>query len=211
MKAQVGTNTTLLTVAHELGEAPLLVDVQVSVTSGGNKGYIFPGSGCRARDDDQDEGYGGIIYIYNDVYIKVSSPIKANDHLGRCVYTGKSPYWEGPYSTDSYTAKVRVRAWKKSTLPSADFTETGILISRGTPSYVERSHGLSDYPTLVISRTKFPASLKTYPDYYSDSVGASMGMYDGTSTQNAFVVYGFSKNNIRAWAPSASTDCKLLL
>ena len=45
MKAQAGTNTTLLTIAHGLGETPLLVDVQVMVTSGDNKGYIFPGSG----------------------------------------------------------------------------------------------------------------------------------------------------------------------
>jgi hypothetical protein len=41
MKAQAGTNTTLLSIEHGLGETPLLVDVQVL----GKNGRVFPGSG----------------------------------------------------------------------------------------------------------------------------------------------------------------------
>ncbi|XP_060583875.1 uncharacterized protein LOC132740036 [Ruditapes philippinarum] len=203
MKAQAGTNTTLLSIEHGLGETPLLVDVQVL----GKNGRVFPGSGCRARDDDQPEGYGGIIYIYNDVYIEISSPMQSDGHLGRCIYTGKMPYWNGFTEYDSYFAQVRARAWKKSTLPPADFVKTGQFIASGAQdNYFEEPHGLGDYPSLVISRTKFPSSTETYPDYYSDSVGSSMGMYDNTSTQNAFVVYGFSNESIRVWAPTSEAD-----
>ncbi|XP_060583877.1 uncharacterized protein LOC132740039, partial [Ruditapes philippinarum] len=87
MIAQAGTNTTLLSIEHGLGETPLLVDVQVYNDL---HDIVFPGSGCRARDDDQPEGYGGIIYIYNDVYIEISSPTQSNENLGRCIYTGSS-------------------------------------------------------------------------------------------------------------------------
>ncbi|XP_060567802.1 uncharacterized protein LOC132726496 [Ruditapes philippinarum] len=202
MKAQAGTKTTLVSIEHGLGETPLLVDVQVR----DEHDVVFPGSGCRARDDDQPEGYGGIIYIYNDVYIEISSPIQSDGHIGRCVYTGQLPYWNGPYDLDSYFAHVRARAWKKSSLPPADFVKTGQFISAAQDNYFEESHGLGDYPSLVISRTKFPSSTETYPDYYSDSVGSSLGMYDSNSTQNAFVVYGFSNETIRVWAPTSEAD-----
>jgi hypothetical protein len=44
---------------------------------------------------------------------------------------GQLPYWNGPYDLDSYFAHVRARAWKKSSLPPADFVKTGQFISAG--------------------------------------------------------------------------------
>ena len=42
---------------------------------------------------------------------------------------GKFPYWEGSYNTDTYTAKVRARAWREYSLPPTDFQEQSTTIS----------------------------------------------------------------------------------
>ena len=41
----ISFNDSMMEIEHGLGEAPLLVDVQVKATSGPNSGYIFPGIG----------------------------------------------------------------------------------------------------------------------------------------------------------------------
>ena len=44
--------------------------------------------GHQIRDDDYVEGYANVWYIYDDTYVNVTAPLKNNDYLGRCLYTG---------------------------------------------------------------------------------------------------------------------------
>ncbi|KAH3750070.1 hypothetical protein DPMN_184586 [Dreissena polymorpha] len=44
--------------------------------------------GHQIRDDDEDEDYGGVVYIYNATNVIVATPKKANDRLGNSIYTG---------------------------------------------------------------------------------------------------------------------------
>ena len=48
--------------------------------------------GHQLRDDDEPEGYGNVWYIYDDIYINVTAPLKNNAYLGRCIYTGMCAY-----------------------------------------------------------------------------------------------------------------------
>jgi len=59
-----------VTINHNSNNYPVKVDVQVKITDGGND-YIFTGTGPAHRDDDTDAYYGGVIYIYNNVDIKL--------------------------------------------------------------------------------------------------------------------------------------------
>lgn len=66
-----GTSPVIIT--HPLGHIPAKVDVQVKVHENGSE-YIFPASGSAQRDDDSDNVYGGVVYIYNEFHVKIYVP-----------------------------------------------------------------------------------------------------------------------------------------
>lgn len=85
----MGSNTSpgdLIT--HPLGHIPAKVEVQVKVQEGGSE-YIFPASGSAQRDDDSDNVYGGVVYIYNENHVKIFVPVQENtSNKGLAIYTG---------------------------------------------------------------------------------------------------------------------------
>jgi hypothetical protein len=52
-----------------------MVDVQIKVDIAGTE-CIFTGAGAPQRDDDYNVEYGGVIYIYNDLHIKLAFPVR---------------------------------------------------------------------------------------------------------------------------------------
>ncbi|CAC5398157.1 unnamed protein product [Mytilus coruscus] len=77
-----------LIIRHNLGEYPLLVDVQVKIQKNG-KVFIFTDIGSAHRDDDTNNPYGGTVYIYNKINIFLTFPLKNNDfETGGLAYTG---------------------------------------------------------------------------------------------------------------------------
>ncbi|XP_052237737.1 uncharacterized protein LOC127849054 [Dreissena polymorpha] len=98
------------------------------------QGIQLPASGHQIRDDDEDEDYGGVVYIYNATNVIVATPKKANDRLGNSIYTGVSPYWVGPNSQTSGSVEVRVRCWKASSLPIPEYSLTNRNITAATGS-----------------------------------------------------------------------------
>ena len=44
--------------------------------------------GLQPRDDDIALGYSAVVYIYNDILVKISAPVQGNQYLGSIVYTG---------------------------------------------------------------------------------------------------------------------------
>ena len=70
------------------------MDVQIRVTEGSQK-HIFSGFGSCQRDDDDPNPYGGIIYIYNDLEVKLYTPVyiatPSSNSEGVFAFTGKEP------------------------------------------------------------------------------------------------------------------------
>uniref|UniRef100_K1R1M3 Uncharacterized protein n=1 Tax=Magallana gigas TaxID=29159 RepID=K1R1M3_MAGGI len=87
IQAQV---TSPVIITHPLGHIPAKVDVQVKVHESGSD-YIFPASGSAQRDDDSENVYGGVVYIYNEFHVKIFVPIKNNESdKGLVIYTASS-------------------------------------------------------------------------------------------------------------------------
>lgn len=71
----IAKNKTLanITIPHDLDQYPVKVDVQVKVQINGVDHY-FTGSGSAHRDDDLYYDFGGVVYLYNDKEIVLSTP-----------------------------------------------------------------------------------------------------------------------------------------
>ena len=83
------------TIPHPLNEYPAKVDVQIRVTEGSQQ-HIFSGFGSCQRDDDDYNPYGGIVYIYNDIDVKLYTPVDSGMYStntdGGFAFTGKETY-----------------------------------------------------------------------------------------------------------------------
>ena len=64
--------------------------VLVRPLDGPNAGLVFEGIGSAQTDDDRDEPYCGVVFVYNSNYVKVGAPTKSNQHdSGRIFCAGK--------------------------------------------------------------------------------------------------------------------------
>lgn len=85
IQAQV---TSPIIITHPLGNIPAKVEVQVKVQESGSE-YIFPAFGSAQRDDDSDNDYGGVVFIYNENHVKIFVPVQENtSDKGLAIYTG---------------------------------------------------------------------------------------------------------------------------
>ncbi|XP_053376631.1 uncharacterized protein LOC128547608 [Mercenaria mercenaria] len=185
-----------LNIDHGLGEIPVLVDVSVKI-----KDNIFPASGF--RPDHPKERSGPIVYIYDDMYVNVStSPVE--DPLYRIFHRVPSRY-SGAKPNILGDAKVRIRAWKLTSLPAEDFRQSGIMLKANTSkvsdSYAEVNHNLGEMPCLVVVRMKM---LQGGHALMADGVGSSMQVFaDVPDRTNAYLVYGYSDTTFRLWVDSS--------
>ncbi|XP_052092550.1 uncharacterized protein LOC127729018 [Mytilus californianus] len=99
-----------LIIRHNLGEYPVLVDVQIKIQKNG-KDFIFTGIGSAHRDDDANNSYGGTVYIYNKTDIFLTFPLKNNNFgTGGLAYTdAANSYKEINHSLGFYPDIVSVR------------------------------------------------------------------------------------------------------
>lgn len=75
-------------IPHPLQDKPAKVEVQVKVRENGND-VIFPASGSAQRDDDSDNVYGGVVYVYNERHVKIFVPVRdENTDKGGIIYSG---------------------------------------------------------------------------------------------------------------------------
>lgn len=78
-----------LKIQHDLGEYPVKVDVQIKITLNGTN-FIFTGFGSAHRDDDFNERYGGVVYLYNTHEVILTFPLRFNNFAkGGVAFTGK--------------------------------------------------------------------------------------------------------------------------
>ncbi|XP_060579503.1 uncharacterized protein LOC132736394 [Ruditapes philippinarum] len=207
IKAQ--SNVSDILVQHNIGTVPGLVEVLVKAVDGPNKDFIFKALGNGERDDDSSEMYGGIIYIYNEVNVRIMAPNKVNHgDQGAAIYTGESPYWRGINYQISFEAEVKVRCWEPTALPTPCFNVTDHLMIAGSPNisetYAEFSHGLNTYPMLVKVRGKLLDG--SDPGWYTDAQGSALYSIANMrkAARSGGLKYAYDDNTIRVWTSSVS-------
>ncbi|XP_071153379.1 uncharacterized protein [Mytilus edulis] len=174
IRAQNKDNTALQ-INHNLGEYPAFVDVQIKIHKNG-KDYIFTGIGSAHRDDDTNNPYGGTVYIYNQIDIVLTFPLKHNDfETGGIAYTGSHKLYNGQSELEGpfMTGMVKVRAWRNSDMPKLQLNMS-VYVDNGANSYREINHTLGFYPDIMSVRTHLANG------YLSDAQGyATFTSVDG--------------------------------
>ena len=105
-------STTLSKVdkTHGFGYYPSQVKVLVKGTEGTYAGWIFDAGGLSTKDDDND-GYGGVIYAYTAQKVRVFLPKKNNgDPDGYAIFLDDG--WAEGEEYSSHNVLVRVLCWK---------------------------------------------------------------------------------------------------
>ncbi|XP_069138925.1 uncharacterized protein [Argopecten irradians] len=200
LTAQADAGSQLI-IPHDLNEYPVKVDVQVRVIDGGDY-YIFTGTGSAHRDDDDDSLYGGVVYIYNTIDVRVYAPDGKGTNFasttGLVAFTGGAERTGSTLIGGSYkSGEVKVRAWKLCDIGSPAFDHQWTAIS-GSSAYHEITHNLGVYPDLVTVQIDLDNT-----DYMSDAQG-SAGISDPVSGLNTGgVLFGYDTSRIRLWASSS--------
>ncbi|CAG2216560.1 unnamed protein product [Mytilus edulis] len=179
---------SITTIDHGLGQYPVKVDVQVKVHVDGEDN-IFSGIGSAHRDDDYPYPYGGVVYKYNDVHIKLATPYDTKTHIhydsGGIAYTGGiSNLYHGPNHLSGPYVRgfARVRAWKEADMPDVLFSQTinmsgGVSFLNNSYSHIDSLGGVVYAFDDEMVRLWVPTleGLKTNGGVFSATDGWSLG------------------------------------
>jgi len=207
MSAQNGTDS-FREVSHGLQATPAEVRVLTRAIDGNNKGYIFEAMGMAQSDDDIGNGYGGLVYGYNNTNVRLWAPDKneneaGSDDVGRIVYVNDG--WGGEVNTQvSMTAEVRVLARSSMPCGDPDYDSGWFTMSSqaGTNSYREVLHGLGIEPEYV--RVLLRADDGNNDGYVFEGMGNAQT--DDTNGAYGGVIFGYSDTAVRIWAPDRNND-----
>ncbi|XP_069139217.1 uncharacterized protein [Argopecten irradians] len=210
LTAQTGANQSETVFIHNLNQLPVKVDVQAKVTENGND-YVFSGVGSAQRDDDTDTYYGGVLYSYNEVFVRILVPSFNGGYpgavytfKGSAAFTGMDGYiGSGSISGRYNTVDVRVRVWLMCDFGDPVFQYEWVDLD-DTTYYTEVTHNLGTYPSMLTVQTH---CVGTSPPVYSDAQGA---VYYGTGVDLYVsiggVIYGYNDTVVRLWSPSRPTS-----
>ncbi|XP_052274192.1 uncharacterized protein LOC127874079, partial [Dreissena polymorpha] len=181
----------LLKVPHGLGVVPVLVQVATKPPSGPNKDFVFNGIGEIPRDDDFDEPYGAVSYLYDKEFVLVTTMSRGNDLHGKAILTMNNRYFVGPNSQTSDDCYVQILAWKPTSLPEPDFHVDNISVKSGCSKgsgficYYDKSfeHGILMYgfnKTTFRIWTEIQLLNSHYLYYAGDGSGFGIQVQHGT-------------------------------
>ncbi|XP_063442382.1 uncharacterized protein LOC134722691 [Mytilus trossulus] len=196
------SSESITTIDHGLAQYPVKVDVQVKVHVDGEDN-IFSGIGSAHRDDDHPYPFGGVVYKYNDVHIKLATPYDTKSYShhdsGGIAFTGGiSNLYHGPSHLSGPYVKgfARVRAWKEADMPDVLFSQT--INMSVIENFKEVHHGLEYYPDIVSVQTKMSDG------YISDGQGGVSFLNNSNSLYDSLggVVYAFDEEMVRLWVPT---------
>ena len=118
----VNAQTSFREFKHDLGVLPAYVQVLVKATGGSNAGYVFEGAPSCQIDVAQSLEYGGVVYAFNEEYVRVWAPSKDPDSAknnGRIVSV-----WDGwgnnVNSGNEVAAEVKVLVWEADPFVASD-------------------------------------------------------------------------------------------
>uniref|UniRef100_K1PQ48 Uncharacterized protein n=1 Tax=Magallana gigas TaxID=29159 RepID=K1PQ48_MAGGI len=126
------SNTSRVTLSHDLQEAPAYVKVEARTKNG----FTFPAFGSAQQDDDDTRAiYGGVVFVYDSTHIDIFVPHYSNDGASRskwaAVYTGNEHKWIGPGNISRLfeTITVQAKAWRSRDLPPITWKSQAINVS----------------------------------------------------------------------------------
>ena len=110
--AQRGGRGAYKEVYHNLGLLPSLVIVQLKVKYGSsNKGFVFEGQGGAQTGDNNPDGYGGVVFAYNNRSIRLWAPSKHDGSARRCLsLLVKSDSWGNGRNSQQVESNLEVLA-----------------------------------------------------------------------------------------------------
>ncbi|XP_053376343.1 uncharacterized protein LOC128547456 isoform X2 [Mercenaria mercenaria] len=194
-----GGHNWYLELEHGLRTVPMLVDVQVEVS-----GYVFHAIGFSPDQGEYSDQNSAVVYIYDESFINVSS-FRTRNTWNANLMSRSNYMWDGlQYHWKDY-GMVRAQAWKSESLPVPDLLDDSRVLraksSTDSDSFYELKHNLGEYPSLVVVRAKMQHNGSTF---YADGVGSALNVfYNVPGMTNAFLVYGFSGESVRAWVDSS--------
>ncbi|XP_070555704.1 uncharacterized protein [Ptychodera flava] len=199
-----------IAINHNLNELPIFVQVHLRAIDGANDGFIFNGVGSAQRGDTTSNPYGGVVYTYNENWVRVMAPQKANRYASGClIYTG-GRHWGSPHKQCSHDGEVKVEVWISDNFPSPGFVSDWFAFSSNQKenSFKEIEHNLGQQPSMV--RVQYQDTNPSPADigFTSDGFGSAQCDDDVASKEYGGIVFAYNKAVVRIWAPSSTNSKK---
>lgn len=197
-------------VDHELRQLPERVVVRLSPAetdddvSNPNKGFWFPAV-ASSQNPDPNSNFGGVIFAYNERYVRLWGPEGVNNNNTGCIFVGRE-YTGGGHSQKVTKCRVETLLWVNQ-LPTPAFQTDWFRFSgqRRDNSFKEITHGINLLPALVVVQVRAVNGMNI--GYVFEAQGATQSDDDG-SNEYGGVVFAYNENNIRIWAPSKHDGSK---
>lgn len=208
---RVHISKVYLKVDHELRQLPERVVVRLSPDestenngSNPNKGFWFHAVAA-SQNPDPKRNFGGVIFAYNQRYVRLWAPDGLNDTSTGCIFIGQE--WGGGVNTQK-AAKCRVETllWVNQ-LPAPSFQTDWFDFSgqRDHISFKEIFHDQNRLPSVVTVQLRAVNGKNI--GYVFEAQGAAQSDDDG-SNEYGGVIFAYDKNRVRIWAPSKNDESK---
>lgn len=195
---------------HNLRADPEVVKVVAMYTGGGPlSGHLIEGVGAGICDDDASNGcneYGGFVYAYNNVSIRVWLPEQNNGPRLGHTFMFQDGWSCGLYNMQSdgranEPIMFKAYVWRKyrQDNSNADFSRSINMRSRSSAAYAEVAHNLGQYPervSVMVEAVDGPNRGYKFP-----ARGNSM-VDDDNSKQYGGLVFAYNNQRVRLWAPT---------
>ena len=196
-------------VDHELRQLPERVVVRLSAAetdsniTNPNMGFWFHAI-ASSQNPDPKSNFGGVIFAYNERYVRVWAPGGVNNSTG-CIFIGRD--WAGGVHSQSVTkCRVETLIWVNQLPPPTFQTDWfNFKGQRGNFSFTERTHGINMLPALVVVQVRALNGMNV--GYIFEAQGATQSDDDG-SNEYGGVVFAYNENKVRIWAPSRHDGSK---
>ena len=183
-------------IRHGLNADPFYVRVYARARNADGKLFCFNGVGA-SQASPKISGYGGIIYAYNSMYVRIWAPTQYKNYSnGRIVYLKDG--WGGQDVHDFSQAEVVVEVWKSGPDPSL---EIDVVLDTLKSSFREIDHKLGQIPERI-SVTVTPEgykSPKTNPNkgFWFNAIGSSQ---NPSPANFGGVIFAYNAKRVRLWA-----------
>eukprot|EP00794_Sanderia_malayensis_P000324 gene324-956_t len=207
---QVDATKNFYEVPHKLKQIPDFVSVRVysRKTSLFDKKHLFHfhAAGVTQNSPGTKE-YGGVIFAYNEAFIKLWLPNTGNNLATGCIKITNG-WGSGKYSNEmnSQTCQIDIRAWINS-FPAPAFQTEWKLINANAHmnSFKEIYHNLK-VDALVVQVQVKKADKKTN-QYIFEGVG-SVQATQSIESEYGGLLFAYDKQRLRIWVPSSATNDK---
>ena len=201
----VTTSESYYEIPHKSGKIPFHVNVYAySTTEGDNRGYRFDGTGSCQNDGQETEGYGGILFAYNEKFVRLWMPSPyGRDNSGRVIFIGEG--WGGNTHSQSSrlsSVNVVVEVWHMGPVPS--FDKHVSFYTKGLDSSRKLGHPLEMIPELISVRVTASnkAAGQNFQFHATGSSQVSTKTLNDKSRKYGGIIFAYNHKEVVLWGPS---------